>query len=56
MVNLIHAPGLNTLPYFKRYGEEAVDLCDVLSSFDGRSKMSLDALCKFLGLPENPTR
>lgn len=54
MANLVHAPGLNAIGYFRRYGEEAVDLCDVLSSFDSRARMKLDALCKILDLPGKP--
>src|SRR5262245_13907340 len=54
MANLVHAPGLNAIGYFRRYGEEAVDLCDVLSSFDARARIKLDALCKVLDLPGKP--
>ena len=56
MVNAIAAPDLSARPYFRRYDDSAVDLCDLLSSFDGRSKMSLDDLCKVLGLPGKPER
>src|SRR5262245_759205 len=54
MANLVHAPGLNAMGYFRRYGDEAVDLCDVLSSFDSRARVKLDALCKVLDLPGKP--
>ena len=54
MVHKVGGGGLNARPYFKRYDESAVDLCDVLSSFDARSKMSLDGLCRVLGLPGKP--
>src|SRR6478735_2523412 len=33
MVNGISAPGLLARPYFNRYTEDALDLCDVLASF-----------------------
>src|SRR5262245_47619058 len=33
MVNGVAAPGLAMRPYFNRYTEDAIDLCDVLSSF-----------------------
>src|SRR5947209_7273828 len=33
MVHGVSAPGLSTRPYFHRYTEDAVDLCDVFSSF-----------------------
>ena len=54
MVNAIAAPGLSARPYYKRYDDSAVDLCDLLSSFDSRGKMGLDDLCKVLGLPGKP--
>ncbi len=54
MVNAIAAPGLSARPYYRRYDDSAVDLCDLLSSFDGRGKMGLDDLCKVLGLPGKP--
>jgi predicted PolB exonuclease-like 3'-5' exonuclease len=33
MIHGISAPGLATRPYFNRYTDDAVDLCDILSSF-----------------------
>jgi predicted PolB exonuclease-like 3'-5' exonuclease len=54
MVNSVAAPGLETRGYFKRYTDDAVDLCDVLASFDGRAKISLDSLSRVLGLPGKP--
>ena len=54
MVNAIAAPGLSVRPYYRRYDDSAVDLCDLLSSFDSRGKMGLDDLCKVLGLPGKP--
>jgi 3'-5' exonuclease len=54
MVHSVHAPGLARRPYFNRYTEDALDLCDVLSSYDTRSKVSLDALSRFLGLAGKP--
>ena len=33
MVHKVPAPGLLARPYFHRYTDDAVDLCDVLSSF-----------------------
>jgi predicted PolB exonuclease-like 3'-5' exonuclease len=38
MVHAIAAPGLSLRPYFNRYTEDAVDLCDVLSSFSFQGK------------------
>ena len=33
MVHGVAAPGLSVRQYFHRYTEDAIDLCDVLSSF-----------------------
>ena len=38
MMHRIDAPGLECRPYFKRYTDDCLDLCDALSSFDARSK------------------
>ena len=46
MVNRVSAPGLHARDYFRRYTDDAIDLCDVLSSFDARSKVSLNDLCR----------
>ena len=54
MVHALSAAGLNCRSYFNRYSEDCLDLCDALSSFDARSKMKLDALCRVLGLPGKP--
>src|SRR5256886_7274868 len=47
----VAAPGLTCRPYFNRYTEDAVDLCDVLSSFRSQAKATLHELCRGLGLP-----
>jgi hypothetical protein len=44
MINSIAAPGVEQRGYFKRYTDEAVDLCDVLASYDARARVSLDHL------------
>ena len=54
MVNRVSAPGLHARGYFRRYTDDAIDLCDVLSSFDARSKVSLNDLCRILALPGKP--
>ena len=54
MVNMVAAPGLHRRGYFKRYTEDAVDLCDVLASFSPQGKCKLDELCRVLGLPGKP--
>jgi predicted PolB exonuclease-like 3'-5' exonuclease len=51
MVHGVAAPGLSLRPYFNRYSEDAVDLCDVLSSFSFQGKATLHELCRVMGLP-----
>src|SRR5450631_4070156 len=54
MVHGVAAPGLSSRPYFNRYTEDAVDLCDVLSSFSPQGKVTLHELCRVMGLPGKP--
>jgi len=54
MINSVSAPGLSLRPYFVRNTEDALDLCDVLSSFSAQSKTTLHELSKILGLPGKP--
>jgi 3'-5' exonuclease len=54
MVHGVAAPGLSSRPYFNRYTEDAVDLCDVLSSFSPQGKVTLHELCQVMGLPGKP--
>jgi len=54
MINSVPAPGLSLRPYFNRCTEDAVDLCDVLSSFSPNSKVTLDELSRIMGLPGKP--
>jgi predicted PolB exonuclease-like 3'-5' exonuclease len=55
LVNRVPVPGLYVRPYFNRYSEDAVDLCDVLSSFQGGgAKAKLDEVAKAMGLPGKP--
>ena len=54
MVNGVAAPGLSLRPYFNRYTEDAVDLCDLLSSFSSHTKASLHELRRVIGLPGKP--
>ena len=51
MINRVPAPGLSMRPYFNRYTEDAIDLCDALSSFSPQSKITLDELSRIMGLP-----
>jgi 3'-5' exonuclease len=54
LVHGVAAPGLSARPYFHRYTEDAVDLCDVLSSFNSQCKATLHELCRVMGLPGKP--
>ena len=54
MVCGVAAPGLAARPYFSRYTEDAIDLCDVLSSFSIQNKPSLHELCRVMGLAGKP--
>jgi predicted PolB exonuclease-like 3'-5' exonuclease len=54
MVHAVAAPGLSSRSYFNRYTEDAVDLCDVLSSFSFQGKATLHELCRVIGLPGKP--
>src|SRR4029077_4961819 len=54
MVHALPAVGLAARPYFHRYSQEAIDLCDVLSSFSSQAKVSLHELCRVIGLPGKP--
>ena len=54
MVHGVAAPGLAVRPYFHRYTDDAIDLCDVLSSFSYQGKATLHELCRVMGLPGKP--
>jgi predicted PolB exonuclease-like 3'-5' exonuclease len=54
LVHGVAAPGLSSRPYFYRYSEDAVDLCDLLSSFSYQGKATLHELCRVMGLPGKP--
>ena len=54
MIHGVSAPGLAARLYFNRYTEDAVDLCDILSSFAPHTKTSLDELSKIMSLPRKP--
>jgi hypothetical protein len=54
MIHGISASGLATRPYFNRYTEDAVDLCDILSSFAPHTKASLNELSKIMGMSGKP--
>jgi 3'-5' exonuclease len=50
----VPAIGLSARPYFNRYTDDAMDLCDVLSSFAPQAKSTLHELCRVMGLPGKP--
>jgi len=54
MTHKVSAPGLSARPYFNRYTDDAIDLCDVLSSFAPNAKASLHELCRVMGLAGKP--
>jgi predicted PolB exonuclease-like 3'-5' exonuclease len=54
MINAVAAPGLSARPYFNRYSDDALDLCDVLSSFSSQGKATLHEISKVMGLPGKP--
>jgi predicted PolB exonuclease-like 3'-5' exonuclease len=54
MVNRIPASSLQVRPYFHRYSEDALDLCDVLGSYVPGAKVKLDDVSKILGLSGKP--
>ena len=54
MVNRVSAAGLQVRPYFNRYYDDALDLCDVLGSFASGAKVKLDEISKILGLTGKP--
>jgi 3'-5' exonuclease len=54
MINSVSAPGLSLRPYFNRYTNDALDLCDLLSSFSPNSKATLNELSRIMGLPGKP--
>src|SRR4051794_13313805 len=55
MIHATPAIGLTARPYFHRYSDDAIDLCNVLSSFSSQAKVSLHELSKVMGLPGKPT-
>jgi predicted PolB exonuclease-like 3'-5' exonuclease len=54
MVNRISAAGLQVRPYFHRYADDALDLCDALASYSSNAKVKLDQISKILGLAGKP--
>ena len=55
MVNRVSGLGVQVRPYFHRYAEDALDLCDVFGSYSPGAKTKLDEICKIIGLPGKPS-
>jgi predicted PolB exonuclease-like 3'-5' exonuclease len=53
MVHGVSAPGLSASPYFNRDTNDAIDLCDALSSFSSQGKATLQS-SRVMGLPGKP--
>jgi predicted PolB exonuclease-like 3'-5' exonuclease len=54
MVNRVSAAGLQVRPYFHRFSDDALDLCDALGSFSPGARVKLDEISKMLGLTGKP--
>jgi predicted PolB exonuclease-like 3'-5' exonuclease len=54
MINAVSAPGLAARSYFNRYTEDALDLCDALSSFSSGARATLNEISRIMGLPGKP--
>ena len=54
MVHGVSAPGLSARPYFHRYTDDAIDLCDALSSFSSQGKATFHEISVIMGLPGKP--
>jgi hypothetical protein len=54
MINAVSALGLSARQYFNRYTEDALDLCDALSSFSPQARATLDEISKIMGMPGKP--
>jgi predicted PolB exonuclease-like 3'-5' exonuclease len=50
MLHRVRAPGLACRPYFRRYTDDAEDLCDIFGSFGSAGKATLNEICRTLGL------
>jgi predicted PolB exonuclease-like 3'-5' exonuclease len=54
MIHSIEAPGLAERSYFHRYSEDALDLCDTLSSFSSGARATLDEISRIMGMTGKP--
>jgi len=54
MIHAVSAPGLAERSYFNRYTEDALDLCDALSSFSSGARATLNEISRIMGMPGKP--
>jgi predicted PolB exonuclease-like 3'-5' exonuclease len=54
MIKALSAPGLAERPYFNRYTEDALDLCDALSSFSSGARATLNEISRIMGMSGKP--
>ena len=54
MIHAVSAPGLAERSYFNRYTEDALDLCDTLSSFSSGARATLNEISQIMGMPGKP--
>jgi predicted PolB exonuclease-like 3'-5' exonuclease len=54
MINAVSAPGLAARAYFSRYTEDALDLCDVFSSFNPGARATLNEIARIMEMPGKP--
>jgi predicted PolB exonuclease-like 3'-5' exonuclease len=54
MIKAVSAPGLAQRAYFNRYTEDALDLCDALSSFSSGARATLNEISRIMGMPGKP--
>jgi 3'-5' exonuclease len=54
MIHAVAAPGFAERSYFQRYSEDALDLCDALSSFSSGARATLHEISRIMGLPGKP--
>jgi predicted PolB exonuclease-like 3'-5' exonuclease len=54
MIHAVAAPGLAGRAYFSRYTEDALDLCDVLASFNPGARATLNEIARIMRWPGKP--
>jgi predicted PolB exonuclease-like 3'-5' exonuclease len=54
MINRVSATGLQMRPYFHRYTDDALDLCDALASYGPGPRVKLDEISKIIGFAGKP--